>query len=454
VRLALATVLQRLPPTGRSELATALAGRAEDAADHNLPLMIWYGLIPVATADPTALVKVAAGCELPVTRKLVARRLAEEIETAPSALNALLAAAMEKPPGFQADVLAGMTEGLTGWRRASKPAAWDAFAARLAGVMAEGLQERLRDLNVLFGDGRALDEVKATALDAAAEIPARMAALRSLIAARPPELRKICEQLMRTRFLNAVAARGLALFDDPAVGNALAAAYSSFHHSDRGALIDALVSRPSFARALLAHVATGRIPRAAISAYHARQIRSFNDPELTRELGHAWGDLREAAADKQAFIAKLKTELEPAAIARADKSQGRVVYNAVCSACHTLYGQGGSIGPDLTGAGRDNLDYLLENIADPGAVVTADFRMTVVKLKDGRMLNGFIAARTTRTMTIKSATETHTVQRDDIASMEESPQSVMPDGLLETLTPQQRRDLFAYLMHPTQVPLP
>ena len=128
------------------------------------------------------------------------------------------------------------------------------------------------------------------------------------------------------------------------------------------------------------------------------------------------------------------------------KSQGRVLFNTLCSACHTLYGQGGVVGPDLTGAGRDNLDYLLENIADPSAVVTADFRIAVVKLKDGRTLNGFIAARTTRTLTIKSMTESQTVERADIASM--------PDGLLETLTSDQRRDLIAYLMHPTQVPLP
>ena len=89
-----------------------------------------------------------------------------------------------------------------------------------------------------------------------------------------------------------------------------------------------------------------------------------------------------------------------------------------------------------------------------GAVVTADFRICIVKLKDGRTLNGFIAARTERTLTVKSMSETHTVERDDVSSIDELPQSMMPDGLFETLTPEQRRDLIAYLMHPTQVPLP
>jgi putative heme-binding domain-containing protein len=164
--------------------------------------------------------------------------------------------------------------------------------------------------------------------------------------------------------------------------------------------------------------------------------------------------LREPAADKRAYIAKLKAELASEKLTGADKRQGRVVFNQLCAACHRLHGEGTGIGPDLTGAGRDNLDYLLENIVDPGAVVTADFRVSVVRLKDGRTLNGFIAARTSRTLTIKSMTETHTIERDEVSNLEELPQSMMPDGLIETLTPAQRHDLIAYLMNPGQVALP
>jgi putative heme-binding domain-containing protein len=454
VRLALATVLQRLPPAHRLGLAGALGSRREDAADHNLPLMIWFGLIPVGETDPQGLARFAATCELPTTLKMVARRLAEAIETSPGALNELIGAAAGKGKTFQQEVVAGIAEELTGWRRAPKPAVWDAFVAKIESNGATELKTRVRDLNVVFGDGRALDDVKALALNSKADVAARRAALRSLIEARPPDLRQVCEQLLRVRFLNTVAARGLALFDDPAIGERVAAAYQSFHPSERAAVIEILVSRPSFARALLAQIPAGRIPRGEITPFHARQIRSFNDPALTRQLAEMWGEMREPAADKHALIAKLKTELTPASLAAANKRQGRAVYTALCSACHTLYGEGGSLGPDLTGAGRDNLDYLLENIADPGAVVTTDFRMCVVKLKDGRTINGFIAARTPRTLTIKSMTEAHTIDREEVSSLEELPQSMMPEGLLETLTTDQRRDLIAYLMHPSQVPMP
>src|SRR5207244_4241888 len=104
----------------------------------------------------------------------------------------------------------------------------------------------------------------------------------------------------------------------------------------------------------------------------------FDDAQLNRQLTEVWGVLRESAEDKQQFIAKLRADLTPASLAAADKSQGRLLFQSACAVCHKLYGQGVEIGPDLTGAGRDNLDYLLENIVDPSTVVTADFRLSVV----------------------------------------------------------------------------
>ncbi len=454
VRLALASTLQRLPVSQRADLAAPLLARKEDAQDHNLPLLIWYGLIPVAEADPHALGRLAAKSELPLPRKFIARRLAEDIEKNPAPLNDLLKFTATSSAVFQADILDGLSEGLTGWRKARKPAAWDTLATRLANSSVPALRDRLRDLSVLFGDGRALDAIKAVALDQNAELSARKAALQTLMDTRAPDLRPLCEQLLGEQFLNSVAARGLASFDDPAAGAELVKAYRQFHPSERGQLLSALVSRPTFARALLDAVAEGKIPRADISAFHARQIRSLHDPALSRQLAQVWGELRDSPGDKQLLIGKWKAQLTPAGLASADKRQGRLVFHTACAACHTLYGEGGKVGPDLTGAGRDNLDYLLENIVDPSAVVSADFRMSIVELEDGRVLNGLVAAKTERTLTLKTMTETITIERREIADLRDSTLSLMPEGLLEALPPEQARDLIAYLMHRIQVPMP
>ncbi len=457
VRLALASGLQRLPVATRAAIAAPLLAHADDASDHNLPLMLWYGIKAIADTDAGALARLAGGCEIPTVRRFIARRLAEDIEKAPSPLNGLLNLASAKAvESFTADIIEGMSEGLRGLRKAVKPAAWDALQKQLAKSMNAGLRDRVRELSVLFGDGRALEEIRKLAFDDAADIAQRRAALQTLIESRPADLRAVCEQLMGVRDLAGVAARGLTLFDDPKVGDFIAKRYRSLYPQLKPDVLASLVSRPSFANALLAHVGDGanQIPRADISAFHARQIRSFNDSKLNAKLASVWGEVHDSPVDKQQLVAKWKARLTPAVLAKADRSQGRVVFNTVCGVCHKLYGEGGSIGPDLTGAGRDNIDYLLENMADPSAIVAADFRMSVVNLKDGRTLNGIIGGRTDRTLTIQTMTEKLSLERGDVQSVHDSQLSLMPEGLLDAMNETQVRDLIAYLMSRAQVALP
>jgi putative heme-binding domain-containing protein len=201
-------------------------------------------------------------------------------------------------------------------------------------------------------------------------------------------------------------------------------------------------------------MAGGSIARADLTAFHARQIRAFGDEALTKQLVEVWGELRESPADKKALVEKLKGELTPSVLASANLASGRALYASVCGACHTIYGEGGKIGPDLTGSGRANLDYLLENIIDPGAVVSADYRMSLVTLKDGRALGGIVAGQDERTLTLRTLAETLAIDRGEVAKTETSPMSMMPEGLLLAFPPEQVRDLVAYLMHPAQVALP
>lgn len=93
-------------------------------------------------------------------------------------------------------------------------------------------------------------------------------------------------------------------------------------------------------------------------------------------------------------------------------------------------------------------------MVDPSATVGAEYRMSVVVLKDGRVLNGIVRSRNDKTLTLQSAKERITLELADIEEVKPSTVSLMPDGQLQTLTPDQIRDLTGYLMHPVQVPLP
>jgi putative membrane-bound dehydrogenase-like protein len=453
VRLTLAGALQRLPAELRPELATALAARAEDATDHNLPSLLWYGLAPLAESDPAALVPVAAQGKLPLTREWIARALAEEIAKDGKPLDLLLAAATLEEESVRADIVRGLAAGLAGRHRAAAPAAWQDFQATFAAAPEE-LQAQVRAISVVFGDGRALDEVRRIVLDNDASIDQRRLALEALIDARPDDLRKTCEKVLRVRFLNVTAMKGLTLFDDPEIGAQLAKNYSRFHPSERAAVLETLVARPSFAAGLLDEIAAGNIPREELTATHARQIRSFGDESLTIRLSELWGELRDSPQDKQDQIARLKTELTPQRLSLADKRQGRAVFQTTCASCHRLFGAGGSIGPDLTGSGRHNLDYVVSNIVDPSAVVSKEFRMSLVRHTDGRVLSGLLVSQDDERLVLQTLKEKLTIPREDVADLSLSTLSAMPDGLLQPLKPEQVRDLVAYLMSPGQVELP
>ena len=125
-----------------------------------------------------------------------------------------------------------------------------------------------------------------------------------------------------------------------------------------------------------------------------------------------------------------------------------------CASCHKLFGEGGDVGPELTGSQRANLDYVLENVLDPSAVVPGEYRMTAFALLDGRTITGIVRKETPQAVTIRTVNEEITVPVADLDARKPTALSVMPDGLFDALKEDEVRDLVAYLASPRQVPLP
>ncbi|MEW4528136.1 PVC-type heme-binding CxxCH protein [Maioricimonas sp. JC845] len=450
VHLTLASTMQRLPVEHRAEVARGLFTHVEHTDDRDLPLMVWFGLMAVGNEDPAALAELTGACYWPRTVRWMARNVASHVDRHPEAIDQLLKAAMDFDPERQQSVLLGLQDALRGRQKVDEPAGWEAFA-RTDGAKQHA--DVVRELGTLFGDGRALDEIRRIAKDRKAEMRQRQAALETLIRARPKDLRQVCQSLLNERILNATAASGLALYDDPEIGRQLAANYRRFHGDDRPGILELLVSRPTFAGALLDQVAAGRIPASELTAVHARQIVSLGDDGLKRRLAEVWGELRESPADRREQMEQLRESLSPSVLAQADLSAGRALFVSTCAQCHMLYGEGKKIGPDLTGAQRSSLDYLLQNIVDPSAVVGKDYRMTVIETVDGRVLSGLVVSRNDDRLVLQTPTEQKTIRTADIEEIAETTRSAMPDGLLQKFSPEEIRDLFGYLMHPGQVSL-
>jgi putative heme-binding domain-containing protein len=131
-----------------------------------------------------------------------------------------------------------------------------------------------------------------------------------------------------------------------------------------------------------------------------------------------------------------------------------MVFTRTCASCHRLFGEGGAIGPELTSSQRANLDYILENLLDPSAIVPFDYQVTILETKDGRFLTGIIKKEDDKTVTVQTQNDVVTILKNEIESRERTQLSLMPDGLLDKMTSDEIRDLVAFLASPAQVPLP
>jgi putative heme-binding domain-containing protein len=274
-----------------------------------------------------------------------------------------------------------------------------------------------------------------------------------LVAAKDKELPPILHKLIDDSTLRGAALRGLAQFDDPQTPAVILGQFASWSAAEKRDAISTLAARKEYARALLDAVGAKKIPSADISADIVRQLRNLGDPALTKRITEVWGVVRDTPADRKKLIAQYQKMLKSPPLQVVDLALGRAIYAKTCQNCHTMYGVGGKVGPDITGSNRANLDYLLENILDPSAVIQKEYAATIIELKNGRFITGIVRNETPAALTVLTANETLTVARDDIDSVKPTPTSMMPDDQLKDFKQHEIRALFAYLQHPAQTPI-
>lgn len=452
VRLYLASVMQRLPLADRWPIAEALASRAEDAEDQNIPLMLWYGIAPLVHEDLPRFVALAGAAKLPLVRRHIARRVAAIPENRAGLV--LLAKQLASATSDTcADLLGGLLQGLEGRRNVEMPAGWPAAYAKLKAAPNPAVRERALQLALVFDDPEALAIVRSEAADRKCSETTRNRAIRTLVAKRAADLAPLLLDLVLDPATCRAALRGLAEYDDPATAATLLDNYAAFDAAARQDAVQTLASRAEWALALLNAVEAGRVPRTDVTGYTARQLLNLHDERVSDRVRSLWGEVRDTPEAKEKLIAEYREQLSPSALAKANRSAGRKLFEHNCANCHRLFDAGATIGPDITGAQRTNLDYLLENLVDPSAVVPHDFQMQVLETTSGRVVSGVVVAETNSAVTLQTVNEQVVVPADEIESRSALPVSMMPEGLLQPLTPAELIDLFAYLSGPSQVPL-
>jgi putative heme-binding domain-containing protein len=228
--------------------------------------------------------------------------------------------------------------------------------------------------------------------------------------------------------------------------------YAHATDTEKAAAISTLASRPSYAHVLLDAVAKGRVPRKDVSVFAIRQMQAFKDRSLNQRVAAVWGTVRSTPDATRKLMATYQAQLAPAVLQKADRTHGRQVFQQTCANCHVLFGEGSRIGPELTGSQRTNVDYLLENILDPSAIVPGEYQVTVLVLKDGRVITGLLKSEAGDVFMMQTDKELLRILKSDVEERTKSKDSMMPEGLLTKLKADDVRDLLGYLMGPGQVP--
>jgi putative heme-binding domain-containing protein len=442
--------LQKTEAAERWTIAGALAARAEFAEDPVLPRMVWYGVEGAVKDNPAKAARLAAGARMPAVSRSLARRLTQGLADRPEGADGLVAA-LAGTPGARKPALEGMVEALRGFRRTAAPEGWAAAREGFATDQDPAVGSLARRVAVVFGDPVALEELREVATDGNRPAAERREAIGTLVDARAEEAVPVLEGLLADEGLSAEAVRGLAAYGRPGTPGLLIGKFGELPAAGQGEAIAALASGPEGAALLLETIGSGAIPRERVPVFQVRQMLALGG-EVGEKAAATWPEMRTVSGTAADRIAEWKARLTPSELSRADLSAGRGLFKQTCASCHVLFGEGAKIGPELTGSQRSSLDYLLENLADPSATVGADFRMSVVALADGRVLNGVVAGRTDQSLTLQTPTERLVIPMGEVEEVRQTTLSLMPEGQLDLLKPEQVRDLVGYLMSPTQVP--
>ncbi|GBL29365.1 hypothetical protein EMGBS10_05150 [Opitutia bacterium] len=175
----------------------------------------------------------------------------------------------------------------------------------------------------------------------------------------------------------------------------------------------------------------------------------MRDAKVDALLAQVVGVVNASKADFAKSKAKYVDLLSAKAMKKADLAAGKVLYQQSCGLCHQLFGDGNAVGPNLTGSNRANLDYLLENVLDPNALIGKDYQLNVFKLKNGNTVSGLVQSEDAQVFNaVMPGGVKLAVAKAEVASREILPVSLMPEGLFDALTPAQVVDLVAYLQSP------
>jgi putative heme-binding domain-containing protein len=428
------------------ELIEALAQHGEDKDDRNIPFLLWHGMATrwnrSSSKNLDRAFDIARSTKLPQLAEwiywLAATLEGKSLDRSVATLKDLDGAALHRR-------LAGLWLAMEPRANVPMPITWNSVAPRLYESKQPEVQRLAEKLAAAFGDSSAFPRLRDTLGDVRADRPVRQHAFAVLSRAQDRASLPVFVKLFDDSFFRTPAINLATRFDSPEVSAALLARFTNFAAADRAATLDALTSRPSFAVALLDALAAGKVQRDQLTAFHVTRLINLKSADVDERVAATWGRIQKTSVEKQAQIAKLEKVFNEAPLWAYNAGAGRQHFQKLCVPCHRIGNEGTRLGPELTGAGKHGARYFLENIIDPDAVIGTDFQVTLVETKDDETITGLLASETSSAITLRTTAGDAVVPKANVKSRTRGEKSLMPEGLLESLSEREQIELLKFL---------
>ncbi len=456
VRTQLLCSAKRLPAETALPIARAMMERDADTSDQRIPLLLWWVIEAKAESDRDAVLALFGDpkvWDLKLARTSGVQNLAKRYAMAGGKENYESCAKLLALAGRNEDralVIEGIVGAFEGGKIPELPSVLgDALNAYMKGQMDNDLA-----LAVKTGNADAVKKAIAIVADKKANPVKRAALIQALAEAGDksavPAFLGILSgagEIGLKKAVLAVAGR----YDEPKLAQAVVAGYEGRFAGDPG-LRDAahrtLASRKEWAKLFLDEVEKHHIKERNVAPDVVRQLGLYHDAEIDELVKKHWppSSAKLSNTQKLAEMGRIKAAIVNGG---GDAEKGKLLFTQRCAVCHTLFGEGGNIGPELTGYERNNIEFWLPAILDPSIEIREGFGAYICSLKDGQVLMGLLDKQDAGGVVLKDvAGQRHAVKQSDIASLEASPVSLMPEALLTGMSDGDLRDFFAFLTKP------
>ena len=444
VRAQLACSARRLPSSDGLPVIRGLLSHDEDADDPRLPLLLWWAIETNVRQDTPGVVSMLEDKALwkrpIVTRHLLDLLMRRYARTGKRKDLRVCARLFRLAPDAEtrARLMAGFEEAFKGRSLSRLPDELVEALGKGGGSVVLGVRRGLED---------AVEKACEIAADEKADRSLRLQVVRAFGEVAQPSCVPILLKVVgstKNEELRMAALTSLQSYRDPEIGARIVKVYTRLSEEAKQVARTLLTSRAEWALQLVRAVGEGTLKAGSVPLETVRRIRLYASDEIQSRVRKHWGDLEGATTEvMQKEIRRLIGVLRDGA---GDPYRGKKLYLKICGKCHTLFENGGTVGPDLTPYQRDDVETVLVNVVNPSAEIREGFENHLVLTKDGRRVSGFLVEKDEKVLVLRGSDGQNVVlAAGEIDRMKVTGTSIMPEGLLRPFDDKQVRDLFSYL---------